>query len=491
MTLSIRSRFAWTLSIALAALVGIYAASLLIVAHQHFTSELDRRVQFEAYVTGDLIRLNPVDALQKLQARDVLEVEERNTPERTIDLEVRRAGTVIYRRQRADRSGLLSRIKFDPGAPEVLSHGLDDRRIRVRQLAFHSAGQIWFVRAAADQQESLQSLSTLRLAVIVGTPLIIALGVLLSYWLAGRALRPLTRMAADASAISAANLDRRLRVQNGRAPRALFADTTARSNGDEIAQLAKSFNELLERLQRAFAELRRFTADASHELRTPLTVMRSLGEMALTSSPSPERYRDTIGHMLEEVDRLTQLAESLLMLARGETGGWQIEEFEVDAGELIEAVCAQMRVLAEERHQSLSIDARETVRIVTDAKLAKLALMNVVHNAVKFTPEGGRIDVRMRSSKSALRIDVEDTGPGIPPDEHERVFERFYRSDRARSGPAGGFGLGLAIARSAIEALGGTVAVDPAHSAGTRIRIEIPRKASVSSRPLSMNTSTP
>lgn len=474
MNLSIRSRFALTLSITLASLVGLYATSLLIVAQQRFTSELDRRLQFEAYVTGDLIRLSPTDTSQKLQARDVIEAEERDTPERTIDLEVRQGSAVIYRRQQAETSHFLSRIEFDPRAPEDMTHQLDGRRIRVRQLEFHSAGQIWVVRAAADERESVHSLASLRRAVLLGTPVIVALGVLLSYWLAGRALRPLTRIAAEAGTITAANLEQRISVQSTRAQGTAL--TGHGHVGDEIARLATSFNELLDRLQQAFAELRRFTADASHELRTPLTVMRSLGEMALTSHPPTQNYRDTIGQMLEEVDRLTQLVESLLMLARGEAGGWRVEESEVDLTELVEAVCVQMRVLAEERNQSLIFERSNTPHIMTDSKLVKIAVMNVIHNAVKFTPVGGRIEVRVESNESVIHVDVDDSGPGIPPGDREKVFERFYRSDRARAEPARGFGLGLSISRWALDALDGSVNADQSLLGGARVRIGIPRK---------------
>jgi heavy metal sensor kinase len=294
---------------------------------------------------------------------------------------------------------------------------------------------------------------------MVGTPIILAVAVLLSYWLAGRALQPLVRIANETRSISVSNFESRVAVP--------AAD-------DEIAQLARGFNELLDRLQAAFTELRRFTADASHELRTPLTVIQAVGEFALRNKMTTEEYCDTIGHMLEEVGRLTQLADALLMLARGEADTAPPEMTEVLLGETIDAACAQLSPLAEDRKQAFQVHYATHSKILTDANLLKLAVINLVHNAIKFTPDGGHIDVYVESDKSTIAIAVEDTGPGIPASEHEKVFDRFYRSDRTRASAGRGFGLGLSLARSAVAKLGGTVTADQAASGGARISILIP-----------------
>jgi signal transduction histidine kinase len=292
---------------------------------------------------------------------------------------------------------------------------------------------------------------------------VLAAAGLLSYWLAGRALKPLTNIAAETSSISAANLQHRVAVP---------------TTGDEIARLAVGFNELLDRLQATFAELRRFTADASHELRTPLTVIRSVGEMALTKSMTPQQYRDTIGHMLEEADRLTQLVELLLMLARGEAGDPPAAPSPVVPVDLVKVVCAQLQPLAEELGQSLSVHGSADSPTVMNANLVSLAVFNVIHNAIKFTPNGGCIDIHVGSADSAISIVVDDTGPGIAANEREKVFDRFYRSNRVHSSMGRGFGLGLSIALSAVAKLGGTVTVGQAASGGARISIFIPKQNS-------------
>ncbi|MGH7486444.1 MAG: sensor histidine kinase, partial [bacterium] len=322
-------------------------------------------------------------------------------------------------------------------------------------------GTTWFVRVAEDVGENLAGMATLYEAVLLSAAVVLPIAVLLSYWLAGRALRPLSRIAVEAGSISVSNLESRVAVPK---------------TGDEIAQLASGFNELLDRLQIAFAELRQFTGDASHELRTPLTVIQSVGELALTTSMTPQQYRETLSHVLEEVDRLRQLVDALLMLARGESDMATAPATEVLPYEAVESVCAQLRPLAEEHNQLLSVHGNVTTAIMTDVNLLNLAVMNVVHNAIKFTPDGGRIDVSVTSSDSAIAVVVDDTGPGIPASERDKVFDRFYRSDRATRSTERGFGLGLSIARAAIAKLGGSILAGQATSGGARINILIPRK---------------
>jgi len=246
--------------------------------------------------------------------------------------------------------------------------------------------------------------------------------------------------------------------------------------GDEFGRLAAAFNEALARVERAFEQLRRFTADASHELRTPLTAMRSVGEVALQSERQPHQYRDVIGSMLEEVDRLTNLVDSLLTLTRADAGKIELQRETVDLPEFTEAAVDPLRILAEEKGQALTIHADAGLHALFDAKVLRLALVNLVHNAIKYTPQGGRIDLRVRASPGAHAvIEVRDTGPGIPDAERERIFERFYRAPAQPSSDAGGAGLGLAIARWAVTANDGRIEVESAPSGGSVFRIVLPQ----------------
>jgi heavy metal sensor kinase len=247
---------------------------------------------------------------------------------------------------------------------------------------------------------------------------------------------------------------------------------------DEFGQLASVFNESLERLEEAFEQLRRFTADASHELRTPLTAIRSVGEVALQRSLSAAAYREVIGSMLEEVDRLTRLVESLLTLTRGESGRIQPALEVVDLSGLAVSVVEHLRVLAEEKEQSVTIDATAEVSATCDPAILRLGLINVLDNAIKYTPHRGTIRVEVRETPSGeAAIEVEDTGLGISAVHQGRIFERFYRVDQGRSRDAGGTGLGLATARWAVEVNGGRIELESEEGKGSLFRIVLPMVA--------------
>ncbi|MGH9391033.1 MAG: sensor histidine kinase, partial [Vicinamibacteria bacterium] len=246
---------------------------------------------------------------------------------------------------------------------------------------------------------------------------------------------------------------------------------------DEFGRLAGVMNDTLARLHDAFEGLRRFTADASHELRTPLTAIRSVGEVALQRSPDEKGYREAIGSMLEEVDRLTRLVESLLTLTRGESGRVPLARSLVDLSELAASVSESLRVLAENKEQILEVAPRADVKADCDPAILRQGLVNLLHNAIKYTPRRGaiRIVVKATASREAA-IEVQDTGPGIAAIHRERIFQRFYRVDSGRSRDTGGIGLGLSIARWAVEANGGRIEVDSEGGTGSIFRIVLPQE---------------
>jgi heavy metal sensor kinase len=316
------------------------------------------------------------------------------------------------------------------------------------------------IAAARDETALRQTLWTLGVILAIGAPCAVGLAIGGGYFLAGRMLAPVGAMAETARKITAESLSERLPVGNLQ---------------DEFGQLASVFNESLARLEEAFEQLRRFTADASHELRTPLTAIRSVGEVALQRSLSAAAYREVIGSMLEEVDRLTRLVESLLTLTRGESGRIQPALEIVDLGGLAVSVVEHLRVLAEEKEQSVTIDAAVEVSATCDPAILRLGLINVLDNAIKYTPHRGtiRVEVRETSSREAA-IEVEDTGLGISAVHQGRIFERFYRIDQGRSREAGGTGLGLATARWAVEVNGGRIELESEEGKGSLFRIVLP-----------------
>ena len=329
-------------------------------------------------------------------------------------------------------------------------------RARVRRLseAESLGGQPIVLVAARSEDPLRRELAELFAGMAVGLPLAAVLAALGGYALARRALGPLSDMAERARAITPDRLGERLVAEDAQ---------------DELGQLAAVFNAMLARLERSFDELRRFTADASHELRTPLTAMRAVGEVALREPRKGEEYREVIGSMLEEADRLARLVEGLLTLSRADGGNVVLRRERVDLAELAREVAAHLGVLAEEKRQAIAVVASEPVDVQADRMVMRRALINLVDNAIKYTPEGGSVGILVRREPGGPTIEVVDTGPGIGTEHRERIFDRFYRIDKAR--PRDGVGLGLAIARWAVETNGGQIDVECANGRGSTFRI--------------------
>ena len=311
---------------------------------------------------------------------------------------------------------------------------------------------------ATPEQRMDEQLREILVVLVGGLPLIVVLAGAGGYVLARRALTPIDQLGAEARRITAERLHERLTVPNAR---------------DEVGRLAAVINDTLARLESSFDQLRRFTADASHELRTPLSVIRGIGEMGLRETRTPAEYKDAIGSMLEEVDRLTRLVDTLLRLSRGDAGTVRLSPETVDLGELTRDVVASLGILAEERQQRMTVDAPGAIRISADRLVLRDALTNVIDNAIKYSPRQGGIDVTVARDGTEATVSVRDEGPGIPAEHRERIFDRFYRVDDGRSREMGGTGLGLAIARWAVEANGGRISVESA-GRGSVFRIALP-----------------
>jgi heavy metal sensor kinase len=296
-------------------------------------------------------------------------------------------------------------------------------------------------------------------AAILALPIVLIIAGLAGHALARGALRPVETMARQADAMTADDLHLRLPVSE---------------SDDELAHLAKVFNRLLARIEDSFHQLQRFTSDASHELRTPLAAIRSVGEVSLSRDATREDYRDVIGSMLEEVNRLTVLVENLLEISRADAGRVLFSPTLLSVGDLVREATGLLDVLVEEKDQRLVVNDQSDTPVSGDRDFLRQALVNVVHNAVKYSPRSGLIEVDIHPHGSWTTVEVRDSGPGIPEEHLVRVFDRFYRVDGSRSREAGGVGLGLAIAKWAIEAHGGRIVVSSPPGGGATFRIELP-----------------
>jgi heavy metal sensor kinase len=287
--------------------------------------------------------------------------------------------------------------------------------------------------------------------------------------LARRALRPVDQMTTAARRIEAEHLAQRL---------------GGAEVNDELGRLARTLNEMLARLEAGFAQVRRFSADASHELRTPLTVLKGEIEVALRSPRAPEEYRRVLTSTLEEVERMARLVEDLLLLSRADAGALRFESEPVELDHLIEEVAKQAEVLARPRQTRVSLTEMAPLVVRGDGQRLKQLLLNLVDNAIKYTPAGGQVTLGLRAvpdgaaaSEERAEIFVRDTGIGIAPADVPRIFERFYRADPARSREAGGAGLGLCISRTIVEAHQGRIEVESAPGQGSTFRVLLPLAA--------------
>ncbi len=282
---------------------------------------------------------------------------------------------------------------------------------------------------------------------------------------ASKALDPLSQMAQLTQHITAHRLNQRIPIKN--------AD-------DELGHMALVLNDLLGRLEKSFQQLRDFTSDVSHELRTPLAAIRSIGEVGAQADYEAKKYRDIIGSMLEEVSRLTGMVDTLLTIAHAESGALVLNRSKFPVGELVHEAVSIVRVLAEDKGQAILLSVKDRVELSADRSFMRMALVNLIDNAVKYSPERSEIrvfveTVETRSTDGPMvKISVADQGPGIPEKMRERVFDRFYRLDESRNSDAGGVGLGLAITKWAVEAHGGSVSVSSAANHGALFWMVLP-----------------
>ncbi|HTP87590.1 MAG TPA: ATP-binding protein [Bryobacteraceae bacterium] len=338
--------------------------------------------------------------------------------------------------------------KLSDGTRVVLVSGLYDlQEQRVLIRVAYSEELIW--------ERLGETLSILAMAL----PLAIAGAAITSYKMAARALNPIERMAQQAQRINSERLNELLQVENPE---------------DELGHLAAAFNAAFTRIEQSFEQLRRFTANASHELRTPLASIRCVGEVALQRDEGVAKYREAIGSMVEEVNYLTGLVESLLMLSRADAGQIPLRPSVFPLMKLLRETVGLLEVLIEEKKLALTIGGDEDGCVRADRQHLRQAAVNILHNAVKFTPVGGHLAVRVeRQGDSWLQFSITDDGPGIPAEDATRVFERFYRCGDARL-EGNATGLGLSIAQWAVRANSGEIGLTRPPAGGTTVWVRLP-----------------
>ena len=273
------------------------------------------------------------------------------------------------------------------------------------------------------------------------------------------ALAPVKDITASAEEITSQHLDKRLPVVE---------------TGDEIASLSKTLNQMIGRLDEAFQSVNRFTADASHELRTPLTIIRGELETSLLDVSLSDNVRETIYSLIEETENLSTIVEGLLSLTRLDGGGARMERVRVDFTDLVSGIADQMVPLADEKNITLTARTAERVEVEGDRVRLKQVVVNLLDNAIKYTPEGGIVRIGVNVAKQQAQLEISDSGPGIPENELPYVFERFFPADLIRLGAIKGAGLGLSIVQSICSAHGGLVTAENHAEGGSRFVVQLP-----------------
>ncbi|HEY7334278.1 MAG TPA: ATP-binding protein [Bryobacteraceae bacterium] len=381
-------------------------------------------------------------------------------------------GNVLYRNELLGNRALGDAPQQGEGAVSYSQRSVrlaDGTRVRLISKRHTIEGHPTLIRLGFDEASLWRSFWEAVLGLIAGLPLALGAAGVAGYFLARRALSPIERMARRAHEINAERLHARVEVEN---------------QDDELGRLAQAFNETLARLERSFDQLRRFTSDAAHELRTPLTAIRSVGEVGLQSESLGTRYREVIGSMLEESGRLGRLVDSLLTIARADAGQIRLDKEPISLLPFVREATSLLDVLAEEKNQRLSVDGDTSAQVQADRIILRQVLINLLDNAIKHSPQGETIRVRVLSrDRTTVAVEVEDSGPGIPLEHRVRVFDRFYRIDEARSREEGGAGLGLALAKWGTEAHGGRLELDCPPGGGCIFRVVLPLFALVSAAP--------
>jgi two-component system, OmpR family, sensor kinase len=352
-------------------------------------------------------------------------------------------------------------VASDTAELHTIQSGKDGFRVLARPLSV--LGQPYMLVVLQSLHPQKEMMEDIRYTFLWAIPIALLLASLGGYFLARKSLAPIAAMASQARGMGAANLHRRLSIANER---------------DELGQLAQTFNQLLERLEASFEQQRRFMADASHELRTPVAILRGEAEVTLSQPErSPGEYRETLSILSEESRRLAHIIEDLFTLARADAGQYPLTLRDAYLDELASEALVRARSLALAKNIMLTSAIEPDLPIHADEALLGRMLLNLLDNAIKYSPPRSTVALACRRDGDHYLVSVSDNGPGIPTELQPRIFQRFLRADKARSrsdGETGGAGLGLSIARWIAEAHHGQLELTRSNTSGSTFTATLP-----------------
>jgi len=336
--------------------------------------------------------------------------------------------------------------------------------IRVITMPILLEGKLINLVQVGTSLEAVQeTLRNLKIFLFTAVPSVLILAALFARFMARRALKPISRIIDTAREIGQGQeLSKRIPVLKIK---------------DELGQLALTFNEMMNRLENSFAQMRQFSSDASHELRTPLTVLKGQNELILSKQRKPEEYQEVISSNLEEINYMSKVLEDLFVLSKSDENQVNLDYKPVDLRALVEEVCKHAEILAEEKNIKIIIAFLEPIEIKGDEVRLRQMVWNVLQNGIKYTQQGGELKISLQNEGDFALLTIQDTGIGIPEEDLPLIFNRFYRVDKARTRDEGGSGLGLSICRQIAEAHKGKIEVESKLGVGTRFKIRLPSSA--------------
>ncbi|MBI2833660.1 MAG: heavy metal sensor histidine kinase [Acidobacteria bacterium] len=361
-------------------------------------------------------------------------------------------------------------LQFTPAEARALRDRLrwqdvrtDYGRIRIlNTIMTPGPGQKYLLQVGISLDGTDRALDRFLTLLFLTLPVGLVAAILAGRWMAGIALAPLSRLALAARTIDVADLTQRVPV---------------RGTGDELDEVARAFNEALERLERAIDEMRQFSTALAHELRTPLAALRGEIETAMVKPAAGGDHARRLASQLEEIDKLKRLIDQILLLARADAGEILLALGRVNLVALAASLVGQLDPVAQAKGIDLRCECASAVFVQGDAEWLKRVLLNLIDNALKFTPTGGHILVDISSDESVARLIVRDTGVGIPPEARSHLFERFFRADPARSPGVEGAGLGLSLAKWIVDRHHGDIQVESQPGQGSTFTVRLPLAA--------------
>jgi len=334
--------------------------------------------------------------------------------------------------------------------------------VRVITMPVLRGGNLANLVQVGTSLESVQeTLKNLKIILFTTVPFVLLVATLFGRFMARRALKPVIRIIQTAREVGkGADLSKRIPVSEVQ---------------DEIGQLATTFNNMMDRLESSFAQIRQFSSDASHELRTPLTVLQGQNELVLNKERAVSEYQEVISSNLEEINYMSKVLEDLFTLSRSDENQIQLECKPMDLRDIIDEVFKHAEALANEKDIKIAVAFLEPVQINGDAVRLRQMVWNILHNAIKYTPPGGQIKISLEDQGDSAFFTVQDSGIGISEEDLPKIFNRFFRVDKARSRKEGGSGLGLSITRHIVEAHKGSIDVESKLGVGTKFKIRLPK----------------